>query len=209
MEASHSRSRRGHSRGFTLIETLVAMFILSIGLMGAAALITQTTAQTSISRYAGMESMLASEKLEDLSRYGKDDPHVCVAAGGTAGSLAAPVTGLAVSCPAPYAGNTATVDYADTVQITVASGSLTETYVTTGGNSTTRITPNTATPTATVAAAPVPTADTLVFNRLWVIEKDQPTPGVRRVTVQVTLQTQLQSATGMQVPPLQMTMVRP
>ena len=49
---------------------------------------------------------------------------------------------------------------------------------------------------STVGGALPPLAqDTLIFNCRWVIEGDQPTPGVRRVTVLVTLKNPVLSQT--------------
>lgn len=152
--------RPRQERGFTLIETVVAIGVLTIGLAGVAALIGQTVQTTASSRYMNVATMLASEKLEDLSRLPNTDP------------ILAPGV------------------YNDIVQISSADGSVTETTsgggVTTlytqqpGGNIT--VTPG--------AALPAPTPDTLSFNRTWTIVAGVPVAGVRQITVLVTLANQ-------------------
>ncbi|HEY2460128.1 MAG TPA: prepilin-type N-terminal cleavage/methylation domain-containing protein [Candidatus Acidoferrum sp.] len=146
--------------GFTLIETMVAIVVLTIGLMSVAALMGQMVTSSADSRYFSIASVLASEKLEDLNRFPSNDPNV--AAGG---NLAGTPAG-----------------YSDTVQISTGSGAITET---TNGITVTHAPDGTVTTVA--GAAPAPTADTLTFARNWVIEKDAPVPGVRRITVLVTL----------------------
>src|SRR5258708_13639339 len=91
MAASKFNQKLGHQRGFTLIETIEGISVLTIGLVGMAALMKEMTKNTSHSRYMSSASILASEKLEDLNRYPPSDPEVAVTAG-TAGSLNADVS---------------------------------------------------------------------------------------------------------------------
>ena len=76
-------------------------------------LTTLTLNGTAASRYRGMGTTFASEKLEDLNRWPTWDPHVCVAAGSTAGSLTSDVQAASVTCN----GITDTVDYYDDIAI--------------------------------------------------------------------------------------------
>ena len=62
------------------MEVLIAMFILTVGLMAMASLIAQSLSGTDNARYLGLATTLVSEKLEDLNRWPAVDPHV--AAGG-------------------------------------------------------------------------------------------------------------------------------
>ncbi len=55
--------------GFSLLEALVSITILSIGLMAAALLMSITFKSSVRSRYVAEAAQLASEKLEDLGRY--------------------------------------------------------------------------------------------------------------------------------------------
>src|ERR1700736_5107575 len=74
---------RNHIRGagFTLMEVLIAMFILTVGLTAMASLVAQSLSGTDRARYLGLATTLVSEKLEDLNRWTSVDPHV--AAGGS------------------------------------------------------------------------------------------------------------------------------
>jgi len=76
--------------GFTLLEVLVAIAILTVGLMGAALLMTSTYKGSVRSRYMAEAAQLASEKLEDLNRFPARlssggsvyvDPHIFVPSG--------------------------------------------------------------------------------------------------------------------------------
>ena len=190
MEMSQSRRRPYRplkQRGFTLIETMVAIAVLTIGLMGAAALMTRMLSDSGRSRYMSVAAILASEKLEDLNRFPADDPAVVVPGGPTAGSLTADT-----SQTVTVGANTETVDYFDVVQLSSSNGEISETFSgkdAAGSTVFTTIThqPDGTVVTATAGALPPLGTDTLIFNRRWVIEKDQPVSGVRRVTVLVTL----------------------
>ena len=104
-------------RGFTLIEVLVAVTVFAVGLVSLGSLATMTLNGTAASRYRGMATTFASEKLEDLNRWPTWDPHVCVASGSTVGSLTSDVQAASVTCN----GITDTVDYYDDVAISDSS----------------------------------------------------------------------------------------
>lgn len=200
-----SRHNSHRQRGFTLIETLAAIVVLSIGLVGMAVLMSNMMTGGARSRYMSEAAMLASEKLEDLERYPAADPEVAVTSGATAGSLTADVTATVTSN-----GNTDNVDYFDTIQLSSMGGNISETSSgkDSSGNTnyvTISHSPNGAVTSTTSSTAPAPTADTLTFARRWTIEKDAPVGGVRRVTVLVTLTNPVlvKSVT------FQMSMVRP
>jgi type II secretory pathway pseudopilin PulG len=169
--------------GFTLIETMVAILILLVGLVGTAALMSTTVNTTARSHLMSTAAMLASEKLEDLDRFDKLDPPV--AAGGSLGANAA--------------------GYFDNVQISVDNGVIAET-TSTAGISTSYVQQPGGNITVTQGAGlPAATPDTLTFNRRWVVTADTPVKGVRTVTVLVT-------ATSLTITPqvtFQMSMVRP
>jgi len=88
MEMSKLRLKGAPKRGFTLIETLVAMFILCVGLVALASLAAQTLSGTTRTHYSALTADLASEKLEDLSRWPTFDPNIYAAPGTTVGGLA-------------------------------------------------------------------------------------------------------------------------
>ncbi len=189
-----------NSRGFTLIEVLVAIAIVTVGLMATAALMSRTLQDTTRSRQMSLAAVLASEKLEDLSRWPAADPHVFAPAGGTAGSLVADVTANVV------VGSTlTTVNYYDDVTEGLAAGSFSETVsgvdpVT--GNVVYTTTTHAPDGSVTTTVSNTPPSQ-VTYKRRWLIEADQPVAGVRRITVRVTNQNPLQPVS------FQMSTVRP
>src|ERR1700704_1107405 len=100
---------RGLVAGFTLMEVLIAMFILTVGLTAMATLVAQSLSGTDSARYLGLATTLVSEKLEDLNRWPSADPHV--AAGGSLTSDSA----------------TGSLDYYDDVDLSNTNGYVSET----------------------------------------------------------------------------------
>lgn len=88
---------------------------------------------------------------------------------------------------------TATISYSDSVYVSATNGQMQETYQTAGGASpmytTLTFSPNGNTPVQSKSTSP-PSDAGETFDRRWVIEQDEPIPGVRRVTVLVTLMDQ-------------------
>jgi len=225
--------RCGAEIGFSMLEVLVAMTILSIGLMSAAFLMAHVYKLTNVSRYMALAAQLASEKLEDLSRYpnnvnsGYIDPHIQVPAGSnTCGNpLTISCVGSLTSDYGPITIGGTSVSYYDSVLLATQTGVMTETYrmacTTPGGAAGNYITvpfsPNGVPPPwPATCATTAPAA--LTFDRRWVIEQDQPVVGLRRVTVLVTLDDLSAgmyvhpAGPGQQPPPsitFQMSMVRP
>jgi type IV pilus assembly protein PilV len=169
METSLSPRRHGkqsRQRGFTLIEMMVSILVLTIGLVGTAALMSSSVNMGAHARYASTAALLASEKMEDLDRFPDNDPNL--AAGG---SLTADITG-----------------YSDAVQISTSNGNINET--TTANGVTTLYTQK---PDGTVVvtaggALPAVTPDMLTFDRRWLIASN-PTVGGNVITgaVQITV----------------------
>jgi prepilin-type N-terminal cleavage/methylation domain-containing protein len=158
--------KRSRERGFTLIEMMVSILILTIGLVGTAALMSNSVNMGAHARYVSTAALLASEKMEDLDRFPNNDPNLSAG-----GSLAANITG-----------------YSDSVQISTANGNINET--TTANGVTTLYTQRpdgtvVVTPGATLGAA---TPDMLTFNRRWLITAN-PTVGANVITgaVQITV----------------------
>lgn len=176
----HKKARR--QRGFTLIETLTAIIILTVGLVGLAALMGKMISSGANSRYMSQAAMLASEKLENLERYPPNDPNVAVTSGTVAGSLTADTTASVTSN-----GMTESVDYFDSILVSATGGAVSETMSGSSGFTTVTHTPNGIMTSTTTSSAPAPSADSLTFDRRWTIEKDVPVAGVRRITVLVTL----------------------
>jgi prepilin-type N-terminal cleavage/methylation domain-containing protein len=169
------KSRRSARRqcGFTLIETMVALLILTIGLVGTAALMSQSVNMGAHARYMSTAALLASEKMEDLSRYPSTDPNLT-----PGGALGADTAG-----------------YFDSVQISTQNGNINETE-TSAGNSTLYTQQPDGTVTVTPGAGlPAATPDLLTFKRRWQIVNAPNVGGaavanVRQITVFVTLTNQ-------------------
>src|SRR3979490_2987564 len=104
---------RGRAAGFTLMEVLIAMFILTVGLTAMAGLVAQSLSGTDRARYMGLATTLGSEKLEDLNHWPAVDPHV--AAGGSLTTDAPP----------------AAIDYYDDIDLSNTNGNVSETIATT------------------------------------------------------------------------------
>jgi len=185
------------------MEVMVAIFILTVGLLATAALMAKMIATGQSSKYMTVASTLASEKLEDLNRWDPDDPQVCVASGSTTeGSLTADIM-QTTTCPAGASG---TVSYYDDVAIGATNGAFSETVSSTSGGATVYVTTVHAAD-GSIQATTSSTAPTTpeTFHRRWIIEANSPVTGVRRVTVLVTLLDQ-----SVQPPvTFQMSMVRP
>lgn len=205
METSKLRLKAAPKRGFTLIETLVAMFILSVGLVTLGSLAAQTLSGTTRTHYAALAADLASEKLEDLGRWPTFDPNIYAAAGTTVGSLSSDQSANVTSGGIP----TELVNYYDDVEISDSQGAISETVSHVSGGVTTYNTtshnPDGTITTSTSVSATTADVGAFSFHRRWTIEMDQPVTGLRRITVLVTLEN------GFVQPPVtvQMTMVRP
>jgi Tfp pilus assembly protein PilV len=186
-------SKHHCSRGFTIVEVLVAAFVLFVGLVAVAGVVGSTLANTARSEYMTQAATLATEKLEDLNRYPISDANVAVPNNISAGSLAADVTG-----------------YYDEVYYSPSEGALVETTTGLDANSNLQYTTMTYTPDGNMAGPTYATSapdstGSRVYERRWIIEQNQPVNGVRRVTVLVNLLNQA-TASGVS---FQMSMVRP
>jgi prepilin-type N-terminal cleavage/methylation domain-containing protein len=191
-----SPSKKVGARGFTLIEVMVATAVLTIGMVSVAALATTMLATGKRSKYMALASSLASEKLEDLSRYAATNPAVCVPTGSTSvGSL---TTDILQTTNCPDGINSDSTPYDDDVDISFGNSS--SDCPSTGGcfaetisavsNGTTQYWTTYHSPDghiSTPAASSTASTQQMTFHRRWLIEADTPVAGVRRVTVIVTL----------------------
>ena len=197
---SLSRPRkRVHDGGFTLVEVIVAMAVMTIGLMAAAVLAGNTMGIAHASKFMSAAGILASEKLEDLNRWDMNDPQICVPTGNSSmGSLTQDLEAT-VTCPT---GSSGTVNYYDDVFMgetgvtsssacPIASSCFTETVSGTGPNGIVYTTTYHA-PSGIISSQNSTTPPTqATFHRRWVIEWQPALNGtavgsVRRITVQVT-----------------------
>jgi prepilin-type N-terminal cleavage/methylation domain-containing protein len=209
-----SRPRGRSQRGFTLLETMVAIVVITAGLIAVGALVGNMHTMTSKSRYVSVQAYLASEKMDEMSRYPGNqystngpDPNIWAPDGGTAGDLTTQSTATVTS-----GGTTVNVDYYDLVQISAGQGTMSETTkrrdLTTNAVTYTTISQDVSGTftTSQSATAPTVSSDSLYFERRWLIEKDPPglPKGVRRITVVV-----LDNNASAQTKPFQVTMVRP
>ncbi len=208
-----SKSRARRQAGFTVLEVMVAIFILTVGAVSVAALAGVMMTTGNRSKYMSLEASLASEKLEDLNRWSADSPQVCVPTGtGSLGSLTSNVL-QTTTCDS---GSTGSVAYYDDVNLNF-SNSTTDCPSSTGGcfaetityqnGSTTQYTTTYHSPDGTVTNSTGTTAPAnMTFHRRWIVEANSPVTGVRRVTVLVSINSaniQPNNAT------FQMSMVRP
>jgi type II secretory pathway pseudopilin PulG len=189
------RATRLGDGGFTRVEVMVAIFILTVALLAVASLATHATRGGVQSKYMSLAATLASEKLEDLNRFAANDPPVCVPTGSaTVGSLTSDVLQTTI-CPT---GTSAGVNYYDDISISLGntggncpgttSGCFAETVSSQSGGSTVYTTTYHTPDGQVVMASPTSTPPTFTtFHRRWVIEANQPVTGTRRVTVLVTL----------------------
>jgi type II secretory pathway pseudopilin PulG len=203
MDRSQAQSSKNLSRGFTIVEVLIATVVLIAGLLSAAALIGNSLGSTSRNEYLTQAATLASEKLEDLNRYPSSDPHIAVTSGTTAGTLTADLVQDVTSN-----GVTVPVNYYDEVFFSPSQGFVEETVSSLDSNGNpvyTTLTQNTNGSMTQSNTDPSLLSGVFGFKRHWLIEQDQPVVGLRRITVVVTLENQ--SVTG--VAPFQMSTVRP
>ncbi len=196
---SQSPRKNSSDRGFSLLEVVVALAVMTVGLMAEAALTAQIMSSTRSSKFMSAAGVYASEKLEDLNRWDVNDPQICVPTGSASvGSLTQDIT-LTVTCPS---GSTAVVNYFDNVfqgetgvnsnsECPGATSCFTETVSGSGGGGTIYTTTY-HTPSGIISTVNSSTAPSLgTFHRRWVIElaptlSGSPVNGVRRMTVQVT-----------------------
>ena len=214
---AQSKYSNRFSRGFTIVEVLVATFVLTIGVLSAAAVIGSVVGGTSRTEYMNQAATIASEKLEDLNRWpgsynvntsvDTGDPNVVVTNGVSAGSLTANVVQNVTAN-----GTTEAVSYYDEVFFNPTQGALDEVVTSLSGSGAVQYTtishPATGMitdPPPSPTTAPPSIVGAIAFQRRWIIELNQPVIGVRRITVLVTC------LNGFVQPPVtfQMSMVRP
>lgn len=200
--------KRARACGFSLVEVLVSLGVLTVGLFSMAALISTTLKTGAQAAYVNMANVLASEKLDSLNKWPSYENN------GVIGSDANIQAGGALTGPTTCAAGDA---YCDRVTVSEISGAdyETQTQVVNGAAVTTTIvhTSGGCVDTPANCGVPNPSAGGLTFQRRWLIAMN-PTiatasgtvatvTGARRITVVVSL-------IGSKPPvSLQMSMVRP
>src|ERR1700733_10948327 len=122
MEIFQLRRRGNQARGFTLIETMVAMIVLCVGLVALGSLAAQSLNGTARSRFSALAADLATEKLEDLSRWPTFNPNGYAPAGSTVGSLGSDISATVTSGGIPAE----LVNYYDDVELSDSNGAISE-----------------------------------------------------------------------------------
>lgn len=168
-------NKRLAGQGFTLIETMIAMFVFAVGVLSLAALMSTVSLNTERSRYMHEATSMASEKLEDLNRYPALSEADAITVGG---SLTSDVTA-----------------YYDDVQVSADNGAITEiTYNENSGcwDVFTQPVSGSASDNC-VATEPAVLSGASDFHRRWLVESPIIVNGnsvnVRRITVLVSLWT--------------------
>jgi type IV pilus modification protein PilV len=196
-------NRKAAGAGFSLIEVVIAISILSIGLLSVALLVTSTMGSGTRARYMNIANVLASEKLDQIIKLPSSDPNM-TAGGSLTGSLTCASGDI----------------YCDQVTVAEASGAdfETQTQNVNGTPTTTTIVHTSAgcVDTPTNCGVSTPTSSASTFTRRWLITAN-PTinssngassntiTGANRVTVVVTLDNAPQNSPVI----FQMSMVRP
>ncbi len=189
------------ARGFTLLEVMIATSILVIGVTALASLATVMLTRGRQSKYINLAGALASEKLEDLSRWNPSAQQICIPDSDTSeGSLTSPIS-KPISCFGETASNISyfddvnvnfisngncssvgTVCFAETVSSVATNG--TTTYYTTY-HSPSGMIPGASDAHTLYSSTTAPAS--MTFHRTWLIEANTPVSGTRRITVLVTL----------------------
>lgn len=191
------------SNGFSLIEVVVAIAVLTVGVVGMAFMMAGVAELGTVSVASNMANVLASEKLDSLNKYPASDPNLVAG-----GALSGPITCASGDI------------YCDNVTVNETTGAdyITQTQVNTDGTTqTTTIVHAASGCVGTPANCGVanPPSGTPTFTRRWlitaspVITSTGGTPstvtGYRRVTVIVTQN----NASDQHPVTFQMSMVRP
>ena len=178
------------AHGFTLIEVLVSIAVLSIGLLGMAALVSSSLVFGANAKYMNMANVLASEKLDNLAKWPSTDPNV--APGGSLGGPASCAVGDTY-CDQVTVSETSGADYVTQAQVvfdpvTNTSKAVTTTIVHTSAG---------CVDTPVNCGVPNPNGGGSSFTRRWLITANPvitsaggaPTTvtGARQITVLVSL----------------------
>jgi prepilin-type N-terminal cleavage/methylation domain-containing protein len=94
------RPAAGAQAGFTLVEALIAMVILSFGLIAVTNLMLVAATSNTVANQGTAAASIASQQLEQLKALGFSDPGLTAG-----GDLEADAAGYAMDIPVPGVGN--------------------------------------------------------------------------------------------------------
>jgi prepilin-type N-terminal cleavage/methylation domain-containing protein len=181
---------KNRSCGFTLIEVLVSIAILSVGLIGMAAMVSSTLVFGANAKYMNLANVLVSEKLDNLAKWPSTDPNVAPG-GGLAGAVNCAIGDT--YCDQVTVSETSGADYVTQTQVvfdpvTNTSNPVTTTIVHTSAG---------CVDTPVNCGVPNPNGGGSTFTRRWLITSNpvvtnaagNPTTvtGARQITVVVSL----------------------
>jgi prepilin-type N-terminal cleavage/methylation domain-containing protein len=189
------------SKGFTLLEVMIAVAVLVISVSAMALLAAVMLTRGRQSKYMNVAATLASEKLDDLNRWSMNSQPVCVQPGDTSEGSLTTLVNKNISCAGETANNInyfdeISIDFVDSVGCgNAGNGCFAETVSSVGSGGTTYYTtyhsPNGTIPTnpngTSTPIASTTAPGTMNFHRTWLIESNTPVQGTRRITVLVTL----------------------
>lgn len=185
MQAGSSVNGIANTRGFTPLVAITAILVLAVGLLTAGIVRGKIRTTGRRSSYMTLASKLASDKLEDLTRWQPADPNVCVPAGSdSTGSLTADAV-QTITCSG---GATDNASYFDDVRMGATDGTFSETVQTVRGGSTVYVTTrHSADGSIAINTSATPPSAPATFHRRWMIEGSSRLGSVHRITVLVTL----------------------
>lgn len=176
--------------GFSILELMIALFVLLFGFIAMANLIATSIVVNRSSNRLTSITQLASEKLEELRGLDVTDPKVYPAI--LSGSPSGPVTGGSLTGDVTenvnVGGVNYTVSYFDVVYLDQRDGSITRTA---GPDDVfgTYSFQKTALDGTTTDRAACPEPTQLSYRRRWTIESNTPINGATQITVEVAVKT--------------------
>lgn len=177
-------------RGFSILELMIALFVLLFGFFAMANLIATSVVVNRSSNQLTSLTQLASEKLEELRSLDTTDPQVYPAV--LSGGPGAPVVGGSltgeVTDTVNVGGVNSVVSYFDVVYANQRDGSITRTA---GPNDDTRNykSEKTGLDGTTIGTTSGAEPTQVSYRRRWTIESNTPINGATQITVEVAVKT--------------------
>jgi len=176
-----SNRKSTSNNGLSLARVFIKVSIVAVSMVSTAVLLARISPDSRRSREWSLAGKLAAEKIEELKRLPADDPRLAVTDGKMAGCLTSNVSQEVGVGP-----GRSMVKYYDEVVVGDRAASSAAANPTTTKPAFRDATPKPGTTfgETTNPNEPARTA----FNRRWLIQKDVPVAGVKRVTVVVSLE---------------------